>query len=236
MRAAVRWILLLLCSTAWADVAVVGTPNGDTDDGDSYAPESGSNRVVVWGVGTRDGADTLGVLVSATYDGDAMTAETAIQSNASGVAFFSAAIFRQSESDLPAGSAVLDFTSDNPITLNEGAALTLSGVNQSSPVADSSVINGSGSTSFAFPGVDATDGDMAVMAAVCNSDITGQSGYSTVLNNTGANPRVLVAYKSITSTGTENATITLGSSGQCYGSLVIYGQAPAGAHYYHLRH
>jgi hypothetical protein len=221
-------LALILCLPALADIAVLGTPNADVDDGDSYAPETGAlNRVVLWGIAGRNSVDSD--LISATFDGDAMTADSLVNRDNSTTLWWNSGLFRQNQAGLPSGSAVLDATWGGAVAAQQGAALTLSGVDQFGP-GDVVTVNGFGGvSSHTFSGLDVTEGGIAVLGTHCTETITAPAGYSTVLNFVGGSGQLnyLLAYKLISADGTESPEVALAGVGGCFGSAVAY--CPFGA-------
>jgi hypothetical protein len=222
-------LALILCGPAFADIAVLGTPNADVDDGDSYTPETGAlNRVVLWGIAAKNSEDSD--LISATFDGEAMSADSLVNRDNGTSLWWNSGLFRQNqagEPGLPSGSAVLDATWGGAVAAQQGAALTLSGVNQSGP-GDVVTVNAFGGvSSHTFSGLDVTEGGIAVLSTHCTQEITVPAGYSTVLNFVGGSGGLnyLLAYKLISADGTESPQVALSAVGGCFGSVVAYGES-----------
>lgn len=76
---------------------------------------------------------------------------------------------------------------------------------------------------------------MVVLSVACSNDVPAPDGYTEVVNlDSESATNFSMYYKPVTADGTENLTITLGSSGICVGALASYnaGAAPTRNFYY----
>lgn len=218
---------LLLPSLAFADIAVEGTPNSDIDSGDTYTPESGSDRLVVWAFGPRlngTGSDTV---TGGTYNSTALTIDAntfrTVGSNA-----YTSTILHAKDADLPGASSTISATiSGGSLADDDGAALTLSGVDQTTPVGDTVTNSAGGITSLSLNGLSVSAGGVVVCVAASNRDLTTPAGYTELMNQPSSTQNPMAAYKLITADGTENVSVALSSSGAASGACAFYSQATA---------
>jgi hypothetical protein len=206
--------LIILPAPAFSQIAVSGTPTEEAVSTSSVTPEAGANRLVLWGAAARSTTTSAATdcIVSATYNAvSAPIAGTAQCYNNTGVAMLSNALFYAKEANLPGGAAnyVVTFNGTTPANFR-GAAMTLTGVDQSTTVQDTDVLTGSVNSDPHTLSVEATEGGMAVWTSICTNDYDetelATEGYSIAFEDeTGAN-NYLMAYKPITSTGTESVT------------------------------
>jgi hypothetical protein len=185
-------------------VAIEGTPDATSPSGATYTVESGADRVCVWGVGSRVGSASQ-ILQSGTFDVSMNIRESGRASVANDL---SVSLLDVLEAAIPGGSNTLTATYDNTPDGTAGVALTLSGVNQASPITDSSSAGGFGV--FTVPSFSVVDGGIAIIGITAQGGITGApSGYTLLLDNVPAQTaETSVAYKLITADGTENPTWT----------------------------
>lgn len=228
-------LLLFMAAPGWSQIVVEDT-NDNVDIGGSYEPAEGTNRAVLWCVGTRD-TDGDSMTGNATYDGQPMATD--------GLECLGAAtevcsgLFRAVEEDLPSTSATLDASVQNGTPTNhQGLALTISGYDQSTPESDT--VNAAGTMSWTFdPGVAVTEGGLAVICMASNRGLTEPAGY-TPLFSPQTPPDVELFYKMIDEDGTETPTVTTATNGSSRGTLIFLpaaetGPQPEGRPYYYYR-
>lgn len=207
MKNLIALLSLFSASFAWADVALVGTPDTTAGSGTTYTCEAGSNRVCIWALGVRESAGPANVtspLLGATTMNIRAQEQTATTNN------HHILINDVLHASIPGGSQTLSATISGGS--NGGAAFTLSGVDQAVPH-DTSVAEGN-STSAAVPTFDVVAGGIAILVVQAQSSVTGTpSGYTLIADNLAAGTAEFsVAYKLITATGTETPTWTVGSA------------------------
>lgn len=219
-----RWLLLFFPVFAQAQVAFVSA-DSDIDNGETYTAGAGSNRVVIY---TPHAvlAGTLIDLQSGTFDAPLNIRAEAREDT--GTAGRSLAILDVLEASIPVGANALTATYDNAPGNDEGTAITLSGVNQSSPVSDSDVVTGFAVDTSCALSVTVSNGDMVIAAAGSTNDISQPAGYTSVRNDTVGVPDTSVVYKAISAGGTENLTFTA-ASGVFGCAAVVYSSASSSA-------
>lgn len=206
-------------------ISVLGTPNTDVDDGASYAPEAGSDRAVIWLIGSR--ASVAAEFTGATYDAVAMALDV-VYNRVGAQVTRAIAVNSQLEADLPGGSAIIDGTWTQTVDDQQGAALTLAGVHQTTPVVDTSTVDvvGAGSTSADMPALTVSAGGMVVLIIqAANSIPDVPAGYTDIFTVPVGADDLRCCYRLIESDGTENITLTQANEGILIGAAVAY--APA---------
>jgi len=210
-------------------VEVVGTPAGAINftagTGLSYSVEPGAERLLLLAAGAEAGGQRT--ISSVTFDAVAAN-DSLLKSSYNGTAIHAVLAYWNEAAIASMGAMPNDFSLTYSIapTNSDGVALTISGVDQTTPIAAAVGQDHVSSTSWPLTGQLAADGDLAIIVACTQTafrDILC-SGYTKVSiatsNFTGA-----VFYKRIVATGTEAPTVTFDnvSSGSTY--FVIIGVA-----------
>lgn len=189
-------------------ITLLGTPLDNVGDGDSYTPETGSDRQVVSLSGARV-IGTTGVLLSSeTYDGVAMTLDATDWRVQGGSNSLIAAISSMLEADLPAGSAAIvrTWSTDTP-DLEDGWLATLAGVDQTTPLVAAQAANENSSSDLLLSFAVEEDGFVAI-GVLSQADITTPAGYTLQRHAViSGSTRFAVYTKAILADGTENVTI-----------------------------
>lgn len=210
---------------------ILGTPTQVTGGSGSYAPESGSNRVVVFALsgGTSDTGSSITPSITAfTYGSASLANGQVIVANQAGVgngANFRAWLAYVKEANLPGSAQIPTATWSNAMVGSDLImCFTLSSINQTTP------IDGTGVTQTASSGVDPWTGSLTI-AANCiqilthgyrgggNASTPG-AGWTEVQDTGNSTVRAVTQYATGQSAGSLSYTSDL-ASGASTGALAV---------------
>lgn len=167
---------------------------------------------------------------SATYGAASMAIQaeatnSTVGSNGQGIA-----LAHLLEAAIPGGSNIFTGTWDTPPGFTIGAAFTLSGIDQFTPIVDFDVQTGTGASDAVISNLSVVEGGIAIFGVVTNAGITSvPSGHTAIWDNVlidGGSVETSLSYILNSADGTETSTWTKGT-GVWWAFGVSY--APAGA-------
>lgn len=208
-------------------IAIVGSPDINIADGDTYTTEGGNaNRAAIY-LGASFAEDAVTPDVETDYNGvtyDAVAMSLDVQANFFFSLFRSNAscIARMMEASLPGGAAIIVPTWNNQenLLVEQGVMLTLKDVNQSTPVVATDFDEQGGTNNLSLSAGVEKNGISLI--SVCSSTFPNlPTGYTTIVIDTfGGTTERGIFFKLIDADGTENVTITFASAGTKSGCIL----------------
>jgi hypothetical protein len=197
----------------------------------SYTPDSGSNRIVLLLFGARSTSSRT--ISSTTHNSVAATATGRNQSL--GTNYTYAATARWIESAVQASGSFANTWSGAMTDAGRGGAITLIGVDQTTPVVEEDIDGTTTTDTITSAGVAVAAGDLIISTVACNTTSTvtsAPSGYSVLWNVTGtgsATVKYVAYYKTISGAGTETPSYTFNGNNTSAAMRNIVVKAAAGS-------
>lgn len=202
---------------------------------DTYTADAGSDRIVLVVI-IADGGGPPAAPTGMTLGGNSLTEAVYEVDNSGATGKKHTGMFWLKESDIQSGAQTLAWTwSSTPGQFDRAVALTLTGVNQTTPVGSTSTDSEDSSTSIAVRAtLTVSDGDMVMahcFVVGAPTTITDPSGYASSLsvNSPTYNSKdQSIVNKAITSGGTESPAFTISIADGGVASFAVVQAAAAG--------